>query len=159
MEKEKLRYIEEAGLLFESAGLTRMSGRIFGYLLICDEDQVSFNQIKEVLKASKGSISTNLKQLVHTEFIEPVSLPGDRKTYYRASHIHIGDILKGRTKLMKSFSEMFAKGRRLKDREDETAEWLEETSVFYEWIESEMDKLIGRWEKEKDTIIKKRRAS
>lgn len=157
MKQKRLSYIEEAGLLFEASGMTRMAGRIFGYLLICDEDVVSFNQIQEVLHASKGSISTNLKQLANTELIELVSLPGDRKTYYRASHIHIGDILKSRTKLMKSFADLFENARRLKSREDDVSEWLLETSGFYEWMEDQLDEIIDRWEKEKDEILEQKR--
>lgn len=157
MNQEKLKYIEEAGLLFESAGMTRMAGRIFGYLLICDEDAVSFNQIKEVLKASKGSISTNLKQLANTELIEMVSLPGDRKTYYRASHIHIGDILQSRTRLMKNFADIFSRANELKNRKDDVSEWLLESSSFYEWMEDQLEEIIKRWDKEKDKILEQKR--
>ncbi len=52
MRKKKLDHIEESGLLFEQTGMTRMAGRIFGYLLICDEDLIKsakcFRQAKGV---------------------------------------------------------------------------------------------------------------
>lgn len=157
MDRKKLSFIEETGLLFESAGMTRMAGRIFGYLLVCDEDAVSFNQIQEILDASKGSISTNLKQLANTELIELVSIPGDRKTYYRASQIQIGDILKSRTGLMKSFADVFTKANELKTRKDDVSEWLVESSSFYEWMEDQLDEIMIRWENEKDEILKQKK--
>lgn len=153
MDEKKLAYIEEVGLLLETSGMTRMAGRIFGYLLICDENAVSFDRIREVLDASKGSISTNLKHLTHTQFIEPVSFPGDRKTYYRVSHIPIGDIMNNRTELIKQFVRIFAKGYQLKTREDHVSEWLIESACFYTWMEEQIRDLTARWETEKNEII------
>jgi len=155
MDEKRLAYIEEAGLLLETSGMTRMAGRIFGYLLICDEDAVSFDRIREVLDASKGSISTNLKHLVHAQLIEPVSLPGDRKTYYRVSHIQIGDIMKNRTELIKKFVKIFAKGYELKTRRDNVSEWLIESTCFYNWMDKQIMDLTARWETEKKDIIQK----
>lgn len=156
MRKKKLNHIEEAGLLFEQTGMTRMAGRIFGYLLICDEDAVSFDQIREVLQASKGSISTNLKQLVQTGLIEQKMIPGDRKTYYRASQIHISEIMKSRLNLMEKFVDLFSKSRMLKSRDDDVSEWLYESACFYRWMEDRMEELMDRWENEKKEILEEK---
>jgi DNA-binding transcriptional regulator GbsR (MarR family) len=154
MRKKKLDHIEESGLLFEQTGMTRMAGRIFGYLLICDEDAVSFDQIRKTLQASKGSISTNLKQLVNTSLIEQTTVPGDRKTYYRASRVHIGEIMSSRLNLMEKFVNLFSQASELKTREDDVSEWLYETACFYEWMEDRMEEMMDRWENEKDEILK-----
>lgn len=156
MNKEKLKHIEQSALLFEQTGMTRMAGRIFGYLLICDEDAVSFDQIRKTLQASKGSISTNLKQLVNTGLIEQTTFPGDRKTYYRASQMHIGDIMSRRLNLMEKFVNLFSQARKLKTREDDVSEWLHETACFYQWMEERMEELMDRWEQEKEEILKEK---
>lgn len=156
MNKEKLKYIEQSALLFEQAGMTRMAGRIFGYLLVCDEDAVSFDQIRKTLQASKGSISTNLKQLVNTGLIEQTTFPGDRKTYYRASQMHIGDIMSSRLNLMEKFVNLFSQARKLKTREDDVSEWLHESAGFYQWMEDRMEELMDRWEQEKEKILKEK---
>lgn len=155
MDEKKLQHIEESGLLFERFGTTRMAGRIFGYLLICDEDAVSFDQIRETLQASKGSISTNVKQLLQTGLIEQTTFPGDRKTYYRASKISIGDITGNRLELMEKFVELFIQARGLKNREDDLSEWLEETAIFYKWMEMKMEELIDEWDSNKEQIKKR----
>ena len=157
MNAKKLKYIEDSALLFEQVGMTRMAGRIFGYLIICDEDAVSFDKICETLQASKGGISTNLKQLLQTGLIEQATYSGDRKTYYRASHVHIGDITASRLNLMKKFAELFSKGRRLKTRDDDVSEWLGETAVFYQWMEKKMEEMMDEWESNKETIIRSMR--
>ncbi|MEX0779990.1 MAG: hypothetical protein WD491_12765 [Balneolales bacterium] len=157
MKKEKLAYIEEMGLLIEQSGMTRMAGRIFGYVIVCDENGVSFDQIRHVLHASKGSISTNLKQLVQVGFLEQVSLPGDRKTYYRLSPMNMGEIMKARYGIIKKFVEAFIRGRELKNKDDYVSQWLLESSSFYSWIEEQTEDMITRWERDKDKIIEQMR--
>jgi DNA-binding transcriptional regulator GbsR (MarR family) len=155
MDTKKLQHIEESGLLFEQFGTTRMAGRIFGYLLICDEDAVSFDQIREKLQASKGSISTNVKQLLQTGLIEQTTYPGDRKTYYRASKISIGDITASRLDLMEKFVGLFKQAKELKSRDDDLLKWLDETALFYRWMELKMEELISEWDTNKEQIKKR----
>ena len=62
-------YIEETGLFYERYGLTKMAGRILGYLLISGADQ-SFDTIRIALQASKGSISGNLNLLLNQHMVE-----------------------------------------------------------------------------------------
>ncbi|MCC5924932.1 MAG: hypothetical protein JJU41_00085 [Bacteroidetes bacterium] len=156
MNSEKLTYIEEAGLAFELFGMTRMAGRIMGYLIVCDKDAVSFNELQEGLKASKGSISGTTKQLVAIGFIEPVLLPGDRKTYYRVSNVDVGTILRGRVQLFIKFATVLEKGRNLKSQNDRVSDWTLEMSSFYRWFGSEVEQVLNKWETEKDNYINDR---
>ncbi|MEX0945661.1 MAG: helix-turn-helix domain-containing protein [Balneolaceae bacterium] len=156
MNKEKLTYIEESGITFEQMGMTRMAGRLFGYLIVSDMDAVSFNDIKEALDASKGSISGTTKQLITMGLIEPITLPGDRKTYFRISKAQVGTILKERIYLFNKLSSLLDKGNSLKENKDETAEWLKEMSAFYSWIVGSFDEILNRWEAEKLEIIKRK---
>lgn len=153
MNKEKLAYIEESGLVFEQLGMTRMCGRVFGYLAVCDEEAVSFDQIREVVDASKGSISSTTKQLVSVGFVNTVSLPGDRKTYYQITHMEMGNLLTSRMNLFVKFSNMLSRARQLKHKDDDVSDWLLEASTFYRWIEDEMEKIIQKWHNEKETIL------
>jgi len=148
MNTEKLTYIEEAGLFFEKMGLTRMAGRILGYLMVCDRDAVSFDEIREALSASKGSISGNMKLLLNTNFAETVSLPGDRKTYYRLSRTRVGDMLRERIRMFGTFATLLESAKSLKERDDEVKEWLDETAGFYRWIPGEIEESIQKWEKQ-----------
>lgn len=153
MDKKQLNYIEENGILFERLGMTRMAGRVFGYLIVSDKMEASFDDIRLALKASKGSISGTTKQLVNAGFLQPVSLPGDRKTYYRLNKIEVGKILESRLELFAKFSDMTSKGRSIRDSEDEVTEWLKETSTFYDWVGGEIREIIKKWERDKKKII------
>lgn len=156
MDTDKLNFIEESGLVLERLGMTRMAGRVFGYLMICDHDQVSFDDIRETLQASKGSISATTRQLLHARLLEQTSIPGDRKTYYRISRKKAGGMLKERLKLFITFSELLEKGLKLKQRDDEVADWLLEVSTFYSWVGDEIDQILVKWENEKEEIIREK---
>jgi len=158
MDTSKLNFIEESGLMLEQLGMTRMAGRVFGYLMVCDEDQVSFDDIRATLKASKGSISTTTKQLVYSRLVEQVSIPGDRKTYFRISRKKAGGMLKERLKLFTVFSELLSRGLTLKNRNDEVSDWLLEVSTFYRWVGAEFDQIIDKWEANKAEIIENTRS-
>jgi len=82
MNKEK-QFIEEFALYFEGTGFMRMTGRVLAWLLICDPPHQSMNQLVEMLQASKSSISTSTRHLIEARFVERVSLPGERRDYYR----------------------------------------------------------------------------
>lgn len=153
MNEAKQRYIEDAGLLFEKFGLTRMAGRAFGYLIVCDKDHVSFNDIMEALQASKGSVSGSMKQLTQIEMAEAITLPGDRKTYYRISKMQIGDILRKRVQQFRLLGELFNRGKETKERTDDVSKWLTEASTFYDWAGEEVDAIIKEWEHRKEDIM------
>lgn len=154
MDKEKLAYIEESGIVFEQLGMTRMAGRIFGFLAVSGKSEASFDEIREALAASKGSISGTTRQLMHAGLVQPVSLPGDRKTYYRLNKVAVGQLLKARVQLFNIFADLLSKGRNLKKSEDDISEWLKEVSAFYNWLGGEVNAVIEKWENVKDDIMK-----
>jgi hypothetical protein len=77
------KVIEDFGLYFESFGLPRIVGRIYGALMITDEAVMGLDALTEQLGISKASASTAARQLHSFKLIEKVSLPGDRRDYYR----------------------------------------------------------------------------
>ncbi len=135
-------------MLLEQTGLTRMTGRILGYLFVCDKERVSFDELTTALKASKSSISTNIRSLLQVGFVKAISLPGDRKTYYRISHgFSWSEILKSKLKLTGILQKHFEKAIELREEKtDKTAEWLKNGADFYKYICEEFPALLDQWE-------------
>jgi len=146
-DKNKEQFIEEAGLLMESFGMTRMSGRILGALLISDKEKVSFLELVEWLKASKSSISTNIRLLMGIGFVKMVSIPADRKTYYILNDdINWGDLLSNRMKMLTLFKILLRKAWELRvDKTDRTSNWTKNAIGFYEWTEKAMTEMIDKY--------------
>jgi DNA-binding transcriptional regulator GbsR (MarR family) len=79
----KQQFVEDVGIFFEQLGLTRMAGRIVGWLMVCDPPQQTMGDIVTALGASKSTISTALWQLQTFHTVMRFSLPGKRRDYYR----------------------------------------------------------------------------
>lgn len=145
---ERSAFVEETGILFESMGMTRMAGRILGFLMVTDKEMVSFDELTQVLQASKSSISTNVKALIQIKFIKPVTNPGERKTYYMLSHdISWSDIFNSKLKELNSLISVFNKALSLRaNKNDKPAQWVDKAMEFYEWMGKEFPKLMEKWE-------------
>lgn len=75
------RFIEEMGLMFQESGDPRISGRIFGLLLI-EGRELSLHQISDRLAVSRASVSTNARMLVKRGMIRRTAHSGDRQDFY-----------------------------------------------------------------------------
>jgi DNA-binding transcriptional regulator GbsR (MarR family) len=78
-----LEFVEQMGGYFELNGLTRLAGRLLGWLLVCQPERQSSEDLAAALDASSGGISTNARTLIQFGYIERLALAGDRRTYYR----------------------------------------------------------------------------
>ncbi len=75
-------FIEKVGMMSQSDGLPRISGRVLG-LLIFDGTAVSFGDLAEQLQVSRGSISSASRMLVDRGMIKRVSRPGQRQDFFQ----------------------------------------------------------------------------
>jgi DNA-binding transcriptional regulator GbsR (MarR family) len=78
------KFIENIALYYENYGIPRIAGRMFGLLLVTTTP-LSAEQIAQLLDASLSSISTNVRALIANGWVEKVTFPGDRTTYYQFS--------------------------------------------------------------------------
>ncbi|MGD2042982.1 MAG: MarR family transcriptional regulator [Acidimicrobiia bacterium] len=76
-------YVERVGRWWESVSGSRSAGRILGWLMICEPPHRSAAQLVEELHLSAGSVSTQTTVLERIGFVERVTFPGDRVTYYQ----------------------------------------------------------------------------
>jgi DNA-binding transcriptional regulator GbsR (MarR family) len=142
----ELHYVEEVALGFERQGLFRMAGRVLGWLLICDPPEQTFNQLAEVLQASKGSISTAMKFLVPAGLAERISRPGDRRNYYRCRPGAWAELARDQSRLYDDFRKLAQRGLELlADAPAERRARLQGMHDLYAWLEREMPALWERW--------------
>ncbi len=151
--KEEMLYVEKIGLYFEQLTLPRMAGRIFGYLLISESPLVSMGEAVEALQASKSSVSTMLRLLIQIELVEQVSLPRERKDYYRVHPDTWTNSLKERLKQAQTFRQLAEEGLDiLAGASLERRRRLEEMRSVYRLLEREIPGLMERWEKERKAL-------
>ncbi len=145
--KAELLYVEKIGRYFEQLTLPRMAGRIFGWLLISETPQVSMGELVEVLQASKSSISSMTRLLIQIELVELVSLPGERRDYYRIAPNAWTNSLRDRLAQAHTFRQLAEEGLALLAGSDANRRLrLEEMRSLYAFLEGEIPKLMERWQ-------------
>jgi DNA-binding transcriptional regulator GbsR (MarR family) len=148
---KKSEFIEEVGVGFEQTGMPRMAGRVFGWLLIADPPYQSPAELAEVLKASKGSISTTTRLMVQIGLIERFVIPGVRHDYFRLHKEALQRIIKhGLEDEINMLQRLSEHGLELlKGESSERCKWLEEMYDRYTFLEKEFPALMDRYEKQK----------
>jgi DNA-binding MarR family transcriptional regulator len=141
------RYAEEAGVVLAGMGMPQAYGKLLGWLLICTPAAQSGAELVAALGLSKGSVSAGLRNLEAGGLVRRVAMPGRRGSFYEMTPDAI---------MRAAGSEKFTLFRQLMDRgldvvggEDVPgAERLRVTRDFYAFIETEMPKLIQRFQDE-----------
>lgn len=81
-EKQK-ELIEQFGVMNEKYGLPPAECRVWGLFLVADKEELTFDEIMEILNLSKGGTSNALNRLMMTKHIEYITKLGDKKRYFR----------------------------------------------------------------------------
>lgn len=151
MDAERLGYVEEFGLSFEGFGLPRMVGRVLGALMVSEAQELSAEEIAELLSASRGSISTATRSLVQMGLAQRFSKTGERRDYFRVKPGAWQGLMRREIDALGSFREMAERGLALmRDSDPEARRSLEEMRDLYAFWERELPALLERFEAEQE---------
>ncbi len=140
-------FAEDVGLVFEQEGMPRMAGRILGWLLICETPQTSLQELAEVLRASKGSISTMSRMLIQMRLAERVSLPGHRRDYVRLKPGSWSEWFAEEVAKISSMRELAERGLEMLDGKPASVrERLAEMRDLFAFLEQEYPLMLERWD-------------
>ncbi|MEV4055871.1 transcriptional regulator [Amycolatopsis sp. NPDC049688] len=79
-----MRWVERvATFCVEEWGLPPITGRVLGWLMICDPPEQSAGAIADTIQASRASLTSNMRLLTTIGLVRKVRHPGDRTAYYR----------------------------------------------------------------------------
>lgn len=141
-------YVERLGLFFEAAGATRMVGRLFAWLLICDPPQQSITELAAALSVSKASVSTVIRQMRHGQMVQRLAIPGSRQHYYRLRSGSWTQLVQGRVALTTMAIDALNDGLVAVGDDPARQERLAEVRDFFEFMAKEYsEELLQRWER------------
>jgi len=129
----EIDFIERMGINAEAGGQARITGRIWGLLMVMGR-MLTSAEIAETLQVSRGSVSTNLRLLEGLDIIERRSKPGAREIYFAMCPNPY-------TSLTKQFARRFANHRRMVEdaaariERQEGQQNLANLARFYELME------------------------
>ncbi len=144
------RFVDSLGELMERHGHPRIAGRIIGWLLLAEPSHQSFNDLVEVLGASKGSISSMTRQLVEAALIERFAIPGERQTYFRIAPGAPGRILRRQIQEVEAMTRVVEQGLELARREAPDVDpWrLREMRDFFSIAARRIPEFLEEYERE-----------
>lgn len=141
-------YVERVALLWETAGLPRMTGRILGWLLVCDPPLQTMHELTDALQVSKSSISTGTRMLIRMGLVERVSLPGQRRDNYRIVSDAWSRVLEENAKHFTDFRRLAENGLSLLEGASPARrQRLEEMRELYAFMEREYPLVLRDWRK------------
>src|SRR5690606_33768165 len=75
------------------ADLAPLAARIYATLLISSNEGLTFDEIMDIVQASKSTVSNNLNILVQLNYVEYFTRPGNRKRYFKTSEFYVKNAL------------------------------------------------------------------
>lgn len=143
-----LEYVERVAQSFSTQGLPLVAGRILGWLLVCDPEEQTAGEIAAAIRASKGSLSTNLRLLHAMRLVARVTWPGQRAVRHRVD-IGLGAERGRRAVLELSLiTRLLSEGVALLGLESPRARRLVDAHAVYAAMDRDLHALWQRWEAE-----------
>ncbi|RJQ75800.1 transcriptional regulator [Pseudonocardiaceae bacterium YIM PH 21723] len=137
-------WIEQVAAFFVEDGLPLISGRILGYLLICEPAERTAAELGAALDASSGSISTNVRALIRLGLVSKTTRRGREAALYRIEEQRWERMLKAKLDRIAATRQLTAAGLRLLSGNSERAARLRHVDELYGWLG---DELTGLWDR------------
>lgn len=149
VDRNELTFVEEMGALFERLGNGRMTGRVWGYLLIVDAEQVTAADLAAALDASPSAISTATRVLISLGLVDRIRLSGERRDYFTIHHGAILSLMRRHSEALNTARDMAARALDRFEEREIARPHLQELSDVYSWFAAEYPALIERFRNER----------
>ena len=142
---ETQRFVESMGVYFERYALPRIGGRLLGLLLVADR-ALSLDDLASILSVSRASVSTNMRLILAIGLAELVTLPGDRRDYYRFTDDAWEQAMLIDMEGVQALRRLAARGLEvIKTSENTAREHLDELIAFSDLALEERRVTLERW--------------
>ena len=155
MDEKLWEFIDAAGAwMAKSVGLPRMTGRVLGWLLVCDPAEQTAAQIAEALQASKGSISGATGSLVRMKLVDRLHIRGERADRFRLRPEAWDEQLRDDRQLIEARALISLGLEALAGETATRRARLEELDAFYAWWQSRVPDMWEEWQDYKRTNLR-----
>ena len=133
--KELSGWVEHVATFFaDRFGLPPITGRILGWLMVCDPPEQSAGEIASAIGASRASLTTSMRMLTVSELVRRRSRPGGRTSYYRIDDDAWEKVIRQRIASMAAFSEITEEGIRLLGHNSSRAARVRAAHEMFAWM-------------------------
>ena len=142
---EAQSFVEGVGAYFERFALPRIGGCLLGLLLVVDRP-LSLDDMANTLGVSRASVSTNMRLILAIGLAELVTLPGDRRDYYRFTDDAWEQAMLIDMEGVQALRRLAARGLEvIKTSENTAREHLDELIAFSDLALEERRVTLERW--------------
>jgi DNA-binding transcriptional regulator GbsR (MarR family) len=128
-------WVERVAAAFaQHFGLPPITGRILGWLLICDPPEQSAGEIADAIGASRASLTTSMRLLMAGELVRRRHRPGERTTYFRIDDDAWEKVIRQRIIGMASLREITEDAMALIGPDSERASRVRAAHAFFGWL-------------------------
>lgn len=136
-DKEALAWVEQVSAFFvRQEGLPPITGRILGWLMICEPAEQSAADIAAGIKASRASMTANIRYLTATGLVRRYTRAGDRTAYCRLDDQAWETAVRRRIEGMSAFEDVLNQGLHLVGPDADRASRLRAAQAVYRWVGS-----------------------
>jgi DNA-binding transcriptional regulator GbsR (MarR family) len=136
VDREQIQnWVERVAAAFaQHFGLPPITGRILGWLLICDPPEQSAGEIAEAIGASRASLTTSMRLLTVGELVRRRHRPGERTTYFRIDDDAWEKVIRQRVTAMASLRAVTEDAMKLIGPDSERAARVRAAHAFFGWL-------------------------
>jgi DNA-binding MarR family transcriptional regulator len=128
-------WVEHVAAAFaQHFGLPPITGRILGWLLICDPPEQSAGEIADAIGASRASLTTSMRLLTSGDLVRRSHRPGERTTWYRIDDDAWEKVIRRRIAGMASLREVTEAAMALVGRDSPRASRVRAAHAFFGWL-------------------------
>jgi DNA-binding transcriptional regulator GbsR (MarR family) len=147
IEERRIELVERIGVFLEKYGYQPIPARIIGLLIVTDKPYLTFDEITKSLKVSKSAVSIGINLLLGTQQINYITLPGDRRRYFKSRISEWREIFTGligfanaiRSLLLEIIELQNSTGR-------EMSSSLSEVVGLIDMLEKEVPRMVVEWD-------------
>jgi DNA-binding transcriptional regulator GbsR (MarR family) len=151
-------FVDAMGQFLAGYGMTPMAGRLWGYLLICDPDEQTAEEIARALHASRGAISGTVRLLEPIGFIHRARRRGDRREYLSAPPGTFMTFVANAGAIYRRLRLIIERGLdATRDEPPARRARLEEAHEFVAYVERELPAVLERFAVERSGVTDRRR--
>jgi DNA-binding transcriptional regulator GbsR (MarR family) len=133
--KRILDWVEQVATFFvEQYALPPITGRILGWLMICDPPEQSPAEIAAAIGASRASLTTNTRLLIASGLVHRFTRAGGRTAYYRIDDDMWEKVTRRRIASLASFSEITKDAMTLLGADNPRAARVRSAHEYFEWM-------------------------
>jgi DNA-binding transcriptional regulator GbsR (MarR family) len=130
-----LDWVERVATFFaEHYGLPPITGRIVGWLMICEPPEQSAAQIAAAIGASRASLTTNMRLLIASGLVHRLTRSGGRTAYFRIDDDMWQKVIRRRIASMMSFGEITQDAIQLLGADSPRAARVRAAHAFFQWM-------------------------